>query len=85
MQDIELSVQFETQQEVRGSSRELQQVFLNLINNAIAAMPYGGALSIQALEDKQLGKALIMISDTGPGISEDNRDRIFEPFFTTKP
>ena len=85
MQDIELSVELKTHREVRGSSRELQQVFLNLINNAIAAMPYGGSLSIQAMDDRQLGKALIMIADTGPGIPEENRDRIFEPFFTTKP
>lgn len=69
---------------VSGSISELQQVFLNLINNAIQAMEAeGGILSITCCaEDDQ---ALISVADTGPGIPAANLGRIFDPFFTTKP
>lgn len=55
---------------------------LNLIVNAIQAMPQGGALKIEITEE--LGQAIITVSDTGIGIPEDNFEKIFSPFFTTK-
>jgi len=70
---------------VRGNSRELQQVFLNLINNAIAAMKKGGALTISTALDLSRQKAIIEFKDTGTGIKNEDMDHIYEPFFTTKP
>ena len=70
---------------VRGDSRELQQVFLNLINNAIAAMRDGGVLTIRTKPDKGRRKTSVQFHDTGVGIKEKAMDYIFEPFFTTKP
>lgn len=70
---------------VRGDPRELQQVFLNLINNACAAMKGGGRLTIRSRYDHEDKKAIAEVEDTGHGISRENLDRIFEPFFTTKP
>ncbi|MCF8087743.1 MAG: PAS domain S-box protein [Desulfotignum sp.] len=70
---------------VRGDSRELQQVFLNLINNACAAMKQGDILTIHSRFISNENKAEIKIQDTGHGISPKHIDRIFEPFFTTKP
>ena len=69
---------------LRASTSELQQIFFNLINNAIDAMDRGGgALMISSRQrDNDL---VIAISDTGKGIPEANLDRIFDPFFTTKP
>ena len=69
---------------LKASTSELQQVFFNLINNAIDAMDHdGGILSISS---HQRGNCLVIsISDTGEGIPEANLDRIFDPFFTTKP
>ena len=66
------------------SQTELQQVFLNLINNALDAMEKkGGELNITGqLED---GSIIIAVEDNGPGIPEANIARIFDPFFTTKP
>jgi len=63
---------------------ELQQVFLNLMNNAIDVVEDGtGTVSIAAkLEEKDI---LIEISDNGPGIPKEDLVRIFDPFFTTKP
>lgn len=70
---------------VRGDCRQLQQVFLNLMNNAVAAMPDGGDLMISTSLDKGSRRAAITIADTGCGIPEGDLERIFEPFFTTKP
>src|SRR5262249_48184525 len=67
---------------VMGDSAELREVFVNLIFNAIDAMPDGGSLSVSL--EVEGDKALAQVRDTGSGISEDVRDRIFDPFFTTK-
>lgn len=67
---------------VMGDASALREIVLNLINNALDAMPHGGQLSIQTtLKDEHV---LFFISDTGVGIPEENRDQIFEPFFSTK-
>ncbi len=70
---------------VKGDSRQLQQVFLNLINNSIAAMPSGGNLKISTGLERPARKVMIRIEDDGMGIKPEHLDRIFEPFFTTKP
>ncbi len=70
---------------VCGDSRQLQQVFLNLMNNAVGAMPQGGVLTIGAYLDKATRRVVVKVVDTGCGIPEAVMDRIYEPFFTTKP
>jgi len=61
----------------------LKQVLLNLIINAIQAMPHGGEIVTSAAGRN--GRVLIQVSDQGCGIARADRDRIFDPFFTTKP
>jgi signal transduction histidine kinase len=64
---------------------DLNQVWTNIIDNAIAAMgDEGGTLTIRTARDGEK-MARVEICDTGPGIPEEVRERIFEPFFTTKP
>jgi len=70
---------------VRADSRQLQQVFLNLVTNASAAMPQGGRLTIRTSYDRREKKVVTQFRDTGQGIDETDLDRIYEPFFTTKP
>jgi signal transduction histidine kinase len=62
---------------------ELNQVWTNLIVNALDAMAGEGTLTVRTRRDGEC--ALVEIADTGPGIPEDLRPRVFEPFFTTKP
>ena len=73
---------------VRGFPVELKQVFLNLIGNAIQAMPSGGTLRIRVAEsfnrNRQQPELSISIIDTGSGIHPEHAKRLFEPFFSTK-
>ncbi|HFD40666.1 MAG TPA: GAF domain-containing protein [Anaerolineae bacterium] len=62
---------------------QMKQVFLNLLTNAVQAMPHGGTLRIITARRKD--HAVISIADTGEGIAPENLDRIFDPFFTTRP
>ena len=62
---------------------QLRQVFLNLMLNAIDAMPQGGTLTIRTIAGPTL--AVVEVQDTGIGIPQDIRPRLFEPFFTNKP
>jgi two-component system, NtrC family, sensor kinase len=62
----------------------LQQAFINILWNAIEAMPHGGLLTVTTDVEPQQETVEVHISDTGTGIPEVNLERIFEPFFTTK-
>jgi signal transduction histidine kinase len=67
---------------VRGDGQQLEQVFLNIINNAVGAMDGGGILTISAHRSHDMVR--VGFTDTGDGISPENMEKIFEPFFTTK-
>jgi two-component system NtrC family sensor kinase len=69
---------------VRGDSGELQQVFLNLVNNAMAAMPGGGQLTVISRINPYSQMVEAVFADSGTGIPKEIADRIFDPFFTTK-
>jgi len=69
---------------VWGDPTQLQQVFTNLVFNAIEAMPQGGALSIWGGLDQAQRRVRLIFSDTGEGIRPENLSHVFEPFFTTK-
>jgi PAS domain S-box-containing protein len=85
---ITLDKKYFTDGEIRGFPVELRQVFLNLISNAIQAMPYGGHLRIRmgTRWNEKNGRTDLCISvcDTGLGIRPEHAKHLFEPFFTTK-
>ena len=74
---------------VACNRQELQQVIINLLINAANAMPQGGTLTLctqdwDSTEPHNSG-ALLTVQDSGPGLSDEVRDRLFQPFFTTRP
>jgi two-component system NtrC family sensor kinase len=71
---------------IEGDGGQLQQALLNLVTNALDAMPGGGVLGVRTGTERRDGRewAFVRIADTGAGISPDHLKRIFEPFFTTK-
>jgi len=71
--------------DVRVEEMQLQEIFLNLITNAIQAMKAQGAGTIKLSTWSEQSKVHIRVQDDGPGISEEVRDRLFDPFVTTKP
>ena len=64
---------------------ELNQVWTNLIDNAVSAMGGAGTLTVRTGLDQDRDRVFAEFGDTGPGVPADIRERIFEPFFTTKP
>jgi two-component system NtrC family sensor kinase len=83
--NVEIKTNFEENlPPVPASETEMQQVFLNLVNNALDAMEKtGGIITLGA---KQAGNDIIVtVSDNGPGIADANIARVFDPFYTTKP
>lgn len=70
--------------ETMADPMQMQQVFLNLLLNAIEAMPDGGILAMKTSYDSKLDSVQITISDTGSGMDESIRSKVFQPFFTTK-
>jgi len=67
---------------VAGDPSELREVFVNMIINAVDAMPAGGTITISSRQAGEM--AQVTISDTGQGITGEDKGRIFDPFFTTK-
>jgi two-component system NtrC family sensor kinase len=79
---IRINVNLDPNALVYGNRDQLEQVFLNIILNAQAAMPDGGSLDIHSKVQAQ--KLVIEFKDTGTGIADDMVDKIFEPFISTK-
>jgi signal transduction histidine kinase/ActR/RegA family two-component response regulator len=79
---IGLALEIRSNAHVMGDASELRDVLVNMVFNAIDAMPSGGQLTlrVEAVGDK----VEIVVSDSGTGMSPDVRSRIFDPFFTTK-
>ncbi|KHE91548.1 MAG: HAMP domain-containing histidine kinase [Candidatus Scalindua rubra] len=68
--------------EVRCNSAEIREAFVNIINNALDAMPVGGRISFSTWNRDD--SVFVSVSDTGKGMTEDVRKKVFDPFFTTR-
>jgi signal transduction histidine kinase/CheY-like chemotaxis protein len=79
---INLNLQINSDASIMGDPSELREVLVNMVFNAVDAMPAGGRLTLSAEEVD--GSMEIAVSDTGCGMSPEVRSRIFDPFFTTK-
>ncbi|HWS53380.1 MAG TPA: ATP-binding protein [Pyrinomonadaceae bacterium] len=79
---IRLELQLRSNGTVLGDGSELREVLVNMVFNAVDAMPEGGTLTLAA--DAADGFVELSVGDTGTGMSPEVRSRIFDPFFTTK-
>ena len=84
VQNIEIRTHFPPEPcKVLGVPSLLEQVFINLLLNAMNAMPNGGTVDVFA--EQAAGEVLVRVTDTGGGISQEDLDKIFDPFFTRAP
>ncbi len=84
-QNIHIRENFTAQDSfVLGDKNQIIQVILNLVQNAVQAMPAGGELTIAITNDAKKENVLIEVTDTGEGIKPADLSKIFDPFFTTK-
>ncbi len=79
---ISLEVQIRSKSKVMGDESELREVLVNMVLNAVDAMPMGGRLTLAVADVDD--SVVISIADTGTGMAPEVRSRIFDPFFTTK-
>jgi signal transduction histidine kinase len=85
LSNIETKIDFsEPLPVIQGDANQLQQCLINLVFNAIDAMPDGGLLEIKARSSEDRRSVVITVTDNGGGIAPENLARIFDPFFTTK-
>jgi len=80
--DIELEKNYSQLPLIKAKPEEIQQIYLNIIRNAVQAMEGKGKLSITSSQDN--GTIVTIIQDTGPGIPQEYISKVFDPFFTTK-
>jgi signal transduction histidine kinase len=71
--------------EIEAYGSELNQVWTNLVDNAVDAMDGRGTLTLRAQPDPNGDGVQVEVCDTGPGVPDEVRERLFEPFYTTKP
>ena len=81
--NIEISKDVDFVPPVKANPDQLQQVFLNILLNALDAMPEGGRLDIKL--SRSGAHAVVSFKDSGVGMDRETRERVFDPFFTTKP
>jgi signal transduction histidine kinase len=85
LQNIRVQVKLEEDlPKITGDFSQLQQCIINLIFNAVDAMPTGGTLTIEGAYERVSKMIEIKVADTGSGIARENLPFIFDPFFTTK-
>ncbi len=79
---IRFALHADCQAYVKGDAVELREVLVNMIYNAVDAMPSGGEVRVSTQESRE--KVVICITDTGTGMGPEVKQRLFDPFFTTK-
>jgi len=84
LSNVRITKQYDNISQIEADPDQLQQVFTNIILNAIHAMTKGGILTISSISDKQKNLLGVRFQDTGSGITPENLKKLFTPFFTTK-
>ena len=82
-QEVELSAEYQYRHPLECNPGAFNQVVMNLVSNALDAVPRGGRITLVTRERE--GRFQLVVRDNGPGVPAAIRERLFEPFFTTKP
>jgi nitrogen fixation/metabolism regulation signal transduction histidine kinase len=82
---IRLEISGDRGEKIFADLEQMRLVILNLLLNAIEAVPNSGWISLSAKRDELVSKLVILVRDNGPGIAPENLERIFEPYFTKRP
>jgi signal transduction histidine kinase len=80
-QSVLLALEVPAELELPLERSRMERVFLNLVSNALEAMPEGGTIHVAA--EREEGSVLVRVSDTGPGIAPELREQLFKPFATS--
>jgi PAS domain S-box-containing protein len=80
--EVRVTAAMNTRCSVAGVASELREVLINLVNNALDAMPTGGTLTLETQREAE--RVLLIVEDSGQGMSKEIREQVFDPFFTTK-
>ncbi|MGH9378304.1 MAG: sensor histidine kinase, partial [Terriglobia bacterium] len=86
-QNVSLSVELDGDQEIQADVQQIKTCFINILTNAVQAMPQGGTIRVSASRVAENGlpeRLRLRFADTGPGIPRADRERIFAPYFSTK-
>jgi two-component system nitrogen regulation sensor histidine kinase NtrY len=75
---------YDTAARIAADSKVLLRAVVNLIENALHAMPEGGTLTVGVADDTRDGHVALTVADTGPGLDPEVRRRLFEPYFSTR-
>jgi signal transduction histidine kinase len=81
---VQVVREYQSSRRVAGRARQLNQVFLNLLDNALRASPPGGQIRLR-IEDRGPDWVVVRVRDQGAGIERGVQERIFDPFYTTRP
>ena len=81
---ITIAENYDATTTIAADSKVLSRAVINLIENALHAMPEGGTLTVGATDDAGNGNVALTVADTGPGLDAEVRRRLFEPYFSTK-
>lgn len=87
-QSSEIDIQFTADEDLKdilGDEDRLNQVFINILLNAVQSMDKGGSLTVQAGNSEKGDTVIVKVWDTGCGIAQENMAQLFYPYFTTKP
>jgi two-component system nitrogen regulation sensor histidine kinase NtrY len=82
--NVNLVEHYEPTPTVAIDQRVLTRAVINLVENALQAMPEGGELTVGVEHDARRGEAVLVVGDTGPGLDPAVRQHLFEPYFSTK-
>ena len=84
MKNVFIEIVCTVEKQIKADMTKIQQVLINLVSNAIKFSPKGGIIRVEASYDESTEKLIVKVTDTGPGVSEEDQAKLFKPFGVIK-